>query len=95
MEDKIGMALATNRIGVNYFNEKRFEKSVEFHIQNVSLSDVENAFAGYYNLGIAYRKLKDFELAMENFQKSLDWSQQKEVKNHEFNLTIFFVCLGT
>ncbi len=80
MEDKIGMALATNRIGVNYFNEKRYDKSVEFHLQNVTLSDVENAFAGYYNLGIAYRKLKEFDLSIENFQKSLDWSQQKEVK---------------
>ena len=79
MEDKIGMALATNRIGVNYFNQKRYDKSVEFHLQNISLSDIENAFAGYYNLGIAYRKLKEYDQAMENFQKSLEWSQQKEV----------------
>ena len=54
-------------------------ESNEFHLQNISLSDIENAFAGYYNLGIAYRKLKEYDLAMENFQKSLDWSQQKEV----------------
>lgn len=79
MEDKIGMALATNRIGVNYFNQKRNDKSVEYHQQNISLSDVENAFAGFYNLGIAYRKLKEYNLALDNFNQSLDWSQQKEV----------------
>lgn len=84
MEDKIGMALAANRIGVNYFNEKRFDKSLEFHQQNVILSDSENAFSGYYNLGILYRKMKEYNLALENFNKSLEWSQQKEVSIDNF-----------
>ena len=90
MEDKIGMALATNRIGVNYFNEKKYEKSVEFHEQNVDLSDAENAFAGFYNLGISHRKLGNYEQAMEQFQRALDWSQQKEVTIYFFHIIFIF-----
>lgn len=91
MEDKIGMALATNRIGVNYFNEKRYEKSIEFHLQNVSLSDEENSFAGYYNLGISYRKLGQFDLSIENFEKAIEWSQHKEVLNEFSKRKILFI----
>ena len=31
MEDKIGMALAANRIAINYYNNKKYKKSIEFH----------------------------------------------------------------
>ena len=60
MEDKIGMALALNRIAINYYNDEKYLKSIEFHIENTKLTDFENAFAGFYNLGISYRKIKDY-----------------------------------
>jgi len=60
MEDKIGMSLALNRIAINFYNDGKYEKSMEFHLENTKLTDFENAFAGYYNLGITYRKLNDY-----------------------------------
>lgn len=35
MEDKIGMALGTNRVAINYFNSNNFSKSIEYHKQNL------------------------------------------------------------
>lgn len=31
MEDKIGIALGTNRVALNYYNSNNFSKSIEFH----------------------------------------------------------------
>jgi len=76
MEDKIGVALALNRLGVNYFNIGRADKSVEFHLKNLELSDRENCFAAYYNLGIAYRSLKNYEESLKYFQGGFDWAQE-------------------
>ena len=67
MEDKIGMALGANRIAVNYFYNNTYDRSIDFHKQNLSLSDQENLFAGYYNLGIAHRKTQQFNTAVDFF----------------------------
>ena len=80
MNDKIGMSLAANRIGINYFNLNEFERSLEYHKHNITLSDIENTFAGLYNLGICYRKLNDIMNSIYNFKKSLDWAKQRDVK---------------
>lgn len=80
MEDKIGMALAANRIGINYFNLEKFDKSQEYHLQNVKLSDHENAFCGFYNLGIIFRKSSNFNQSIEYFQRALNWSLERKVK---------------
>lgn len=61
MEDKIGMALAANRIAINYYNIKKYKKSIDYHLQNQKLSDWENAYSGFYNLGISYRKVQEFK----------------------------------
>jgi hypothetical protein len=31
MEDKIGMALGANRVGINYFYNQDYKKSIVFH----------------------------------------------------------------
>lgn len=67
MGDKIGMGLGANRIGCDYFHTGDFEKSIEFHEKNISYSDSENIFAGYYNLGIALRKNSQNTEAIANF----------------------------
>jgi hypothetical protein len=54
MEDKIGLSLGANRIGITYYKDNQFEKSLEYHLVNIQLSDSENIFAGYYNAGITY-----------------------------------------
>jgi len=76
MEDKIGVALALNRLGVNYFNLGRADKSVDFHMKNLELSDKENSFAGYYNLGISFRTLKSYEESLQYFQTGLEWARE-------------------
>jgi len=76
MEDKIGVSLALNRLGVNYFNLGRADKSVDFHLKNLELSDQENCFAAYYNLGISYRSLKKYEEALQYFQTANDWARE-------------------
>lgn len=57
MEDKIGMSLGANRVAVNLFYEGQIQKSISFHHENLKLSDSENCFAAYYNLGICHRSL--------------------------------------
>jgi len=57
MQDRIGMALGANRVGINYFYYGDAAKSITFHNENLKLSDNDNCFAGFYNLGICYRKI--------------------------------------
>ncbi|KAM3147528.1 hypothetical protein pb186bvf_000335 [Paramecium bursaria] len=78
MDDKIGMALGTNRVALNYYILGNFQKSIDFHKQNLSYSDQENTFSGVYNLGIAYRRLKNFEESIDYFQNGLEWAQKKD-----------------
>ena len=39
MEDKVGMALAMNRIGINLFNSGQKKRSIEYHLKNVDFTD--------------------------------------------------------
>ena len=39
MEDKVGMALAMNRIGINLFNCGQKKRSIEYHLKNVDFTD--------------------------------------------------------
>jgi hypothetical protein len=65
MEDKIGMSLGANRVGISYFNCGEVHKSIIYHNENLKLSDTENCFAGFYNLGICYRKLNKLQESLE------------------------------
>ena len=77
MEDKIGMALGANRVAVNLFYQGLTTKSLAFHHENMKLSDDENCFAAYYNLGICERVLSHHEKAIEFFDTALEWARQK------------------
>ncbi len=74
MEDKIGLGIGANRIGINYFSSQNYDKSLEFHKLNLQLSDTENVFAPFYNIGICYRKLNNIYESNNFFTKSLEWS---------------------
>lgn len=80
MEDKIGMALALNRIGVNYFNDGKFDLSEKFHLKNLELSDRENSYAAFYNLGITCRSNDKLQEALNYFNESLEWAYEYNVK---------------
>lgn len=73
------MAFARNRIGVNLHKVGKFEKSLENHQANITLSDTENIFAGLYNAGISLRSLGRTYEAMEYFNRALEWSMSKQV----------------
>ena len=79
MEDKVGMALAMNRIGINLFNSGQKKRSIEYHLKNVDFTDQENAFAGLYNLGISYRSIGDHSKAIKFFEKALAWATERKV----------------
>ncbi|KAL4503409.1 hypothetical protein ABPG72_001015 [Tetrahymena utriculariae] len=78
MEDKIGMALGANRIGCDYFHLGEYDKSIEYHQINVQYSDVENSFAGFYNLGISQRKNGSHLEAIKNFKICLKWARERD-----------------
>ena len=84
MEDKIGVGLAMNRLGVNYYNLSRADKSSEFHLKNLELSDRENCFAAYYNLGISLRSLKKYDDALSYFQTAFEWAREFKVLSSYF-----------
>jgi len=58
MEDSIGMSLGANRVAVSYYNCGEIHKSIVFHNENLKLSNNDNCFVGFYNIGICYRKMK-------------------------------------
>jgi hypothetical protein len=35
MEDKIGMALGSNRVAINFYNYGHYTKSIDYHKQNL------------------------------------------------------------
>jgi len=80
MEDKVGMALAMNRIGINLFNCGQKKRCIEYHLKNVEFTDQENAFAGLYNLGISYRSIRDYNQSVNFFEQALDWAKERKVK---------------
>ncbi|EGR30736.1 hypothetical protein IMG5_124480 [Ichthyophthirius multifiliis] len=88
MEDKIGIALGANRIGIDYFYINDYEKSLEYHKINIENSDQENIFAGYYNLGIVLRKYQMRQESIENFSYALQWSRDRDELESEC------LCLG-
>ncbi|CDW73352.1 tpr domain containing protein [Stylonychia lemnae] len=64
LEDPVGASLGLNRLGVMYHKLKNY--------------DNENVFASYYNLGISYRLMRDFDTSIKNFKQALEWSQQHQ-----------------
>lgn len=67
LEDPIGAALALNRIGVAYYKCKSFVKSLKFHLKHIEFTDKDNLFAAFYNVGICYRVIGDYEKSMTYF----------------------------
>lgn len=61
LEDPVGASLALNRIGVGYYKDKKYLKSLKFHLKHIEFTDKENLFASFYNVGICYRIMKDYE----------------------------------
>lgn len=68
LEDPIGAALALNRLGVAYHKVKNYQKSLLFHLKHKEYTDKENIFAAFYNIGISYRLLKNYNASSKAFE---------------------------
>lgn len=69
------MCLGANRVAISYFHCGEINKSILFHNENLKLSDSDNCFVGFYNLGICHRKLNKLQEAIEYFESALNWAQ--------------------
>lgn len=67
--------------GNKYYNQKEYEKAIDLY--NKSIGTGENEACAYYNAGVCFIKLKDFNSAIKMIKKAL--SIQKESKYY-FNL---------
>lgn len=77
LDDPIGAALALNRLGIVYYNMGKFDKSISFHLKHAEFSDKDNKFAAFYNLGISYRSMRNFNESLNYLSKSLTWANKR------------------
>lgn len=67
--------------GNKFYTEKQFQKAIDSY--KLSIESKENVSCSYYNIGVCYIKLKNFDSAIDMIKKSL--LIQKESKYY-FNL---------
>lgn len=74
--------------GNKYYNNKDYSKALENYIESIDIG--ENESCAYYNAGVCYIKLKDFNSAIDMLKKAL--YIQKESKYY-FNLAYCYAML--
>lgn len=67
--------------GNKFYNNKEYETALEFYQKSINAN--EYPACSYYNCGVCYIKLKDFDKAINMIKKALEF--QKESK-YFFNL---------
>ena len=67
--------------GNKLYTEKQFQKAIDSY--KLSIASNSNVPCSYYNIGVCYIKLRDFDSAIKMIKKSLEF--QKESKYY-FNL---------
>lgn len=77
--DKIGITLAMNRLGISYHYLRQYKESLEYHLQALAISNREDAFASYYNIGVASRKLENYTQALNYLEKALECAKEYKV----------------
>ena len=89
LQDIYGTELALNRIAVLFSNIFDFEQSIYYNEKHKEITTHNlNGFVAYYNCGICYRVLENFEKSIENFQTALKMSEE------ENDLESFTLCLA-
>ena len=89
LQDIYGTELALNRIAVLFSNIFDFEQSIYYNEKHKEITTHNlNGFVAYYNCGICYRVLENFEKAIENFQTALKMSEE------ENDLESYTLCLA-
>ena len=89
LQDIYGTELALNRIAVLFSNIFDFEQSIYYNEKHKEITTHNlNGFVAYYNCGICYRILENFEKSIENFEKALKMSED------ENDLESYTLCLA-
>ena len=89
LQDIYGTELALNRIAVLFSNIFDFEQSIYYNEKHKEITTHNlNGFVAYYNWGICYRVLENFEKSIENFQQALKMSEE------ESDLESYTLCLA-
>ena len=89
LQDIYGKELALNRIAVLFSNIFDFEQSIYYNEKHKEITTHNlNGFVAYYNCGICYRVLENFEKSIENFQTALKMSEE------ENDLESYTLCLA-
>ena len=88
-QDIYGTELALNRIAVLFSNIFDFEQSIYYNEKHKEITTHNlNGFVAYYNCGVCYRVLEDFEESIKNFEKALKMSAD------ENDLESYTLCLA-
>ena len=89
LQDIYGTELALNRIAVLFSNIFDFEQSIYYNEKHKEITTHNlNGFVAYYNCGICYRVLENFEKSIENFEVALKMS------GDENDLESYTLCLA-
>ena len=89
LQDIYGTELALNRIAVLFSNIFDFEQSIYYNEKHKEITTHNlNGFVAYYNCGICYRILENFEKSIENFENALKMSED------ENDLESYTLCLA-
>ena len=89
LQDIYGTELTLNRIAVLFSNIFDFEQSIYYNEKHKEITTHNlNGFVAYYNCGICYRVLENFEKSIENFQTALKMSEE------ENDLESYTLCLA-
>ena len=89
LQDIYCTQLALNKIAVLFSNIFDFEQNIYYNEKHKEITTHNlNGFVAYYNCGICYRVLENFEKSIENFQTALKMSEE------ENDLESYTLCLA-
>ena len=89
LQDIYGTELALNRIAVLFSNIFDYEQSIYYNEKHKEITTHNlNGFVAFYNCGICYRVLENFDKSIENFQTALKMSAD------ENDLESYTLCLA-
>ena len=99
LQDIYGTELALNRIAVLFSNIFDFEQSIYYNEKHKEITTHNlNGFVAYYNCGVCYRVLEDFEKSIENFETALKMSaDENDLESYTLclaQLAISFIFIG-
>ena len=89
LQDIYGTELALNRIAVLFSNIYDYNQSIYYNEKHKEITTHNlNGFVAYYNCGVCYRILENFEESIKNFEKALKMSEE------ENDLESYTLCLA-